>query len=234
MTTTISEAEAVRVALAGSRGKRLWVAARSLSRLMRNPEQTEEVFIMSLALNARAFPKLRERFRADANGRALLRDRPAIDSHHVDFAQLMQLPAETLGGAFARHMADQKLDPDLFQPPPGLPDDEAYIIQRIRQTHDLWHLLTGYRTDVTGEVALQGFTYGQLGVPSSLTLAALGTLRFAAEARGGGRLALARKVRAAIAAGRAAAWLPVIRWEDWWHRPLADVRSELRIVPPNN
>jgi ubiquinone biosynthesis protein Coq4 len=34
--------------------------------------------------------------------------------------------------------------------------------QRTRQTHDLWHVLTGLGTDIPGEIALQAFTYEQL------------------------------------------------------------------------
>ena len=66
--------------------------------------------------------------------------------------------------------------PDVFDgPPAGVTNERAaYVIQRLRQTHDLWHVVTGYDTDPASEVALQAFTYAQLRAPGSLVLAALG------------------------------------------------------------
>ena len=47
-----------------------------------------------------------------------------------------------------------------LHPAGAVPPDPraAYLAQRMRQTHDIWHVLTGYATDVAGEVQLQAFT----------------------------------------------------------------------------
>ena len=225
------QATAARAALTGTRLTRLRIGAGALGRLLRHPEQTEHVFVLGLALNASSFPALLARFRADPDGAALLREQPAIDSHHVDLAALAALPADTLGGAFARFLHDRQLDPDLFQPPPGLPAEAPYTAQRVRQPPDLLHVLTGHPTDVAGGVALQGFTFGQLRMPSALAIATVGTLRYGLATRGRGQARLARRVRAAMRAGRAARFLPTVRWEQMWTRPLAEVRAELGIVP---
>ena len=151
-----------------------------------------------------------------------------IDSRAVDFAALAALPADTLGGAFARHLKDNNLDPDLFQAPPGLPESVAYVVQRVRQTHDLWHVLTGYATDIPGELALQAFYYGLIGLPSSLLISLFGTLRYTRKFR---QTSLLRAVRNGYQRGRQAAFLPTIRWEDFWQQPLAEVRRRVRIEP---
>ncbi len=82
---------------------------------------------------------------------------------------------------------------------------------RMRQTHDLWHVLTGYTADVRGEILLQAFTYAQLGSPSSLLITLLGAAR---AVRGWkGQLAA---MRAAFDHGRRVRYLPTFRWEQHW------------------
>jgi ubiquinone biosynthesis protein Coq4 len=111
--------------------------------------------------------------------------------------------------------------------PPGLASPEAtYLILRVRQTHDLWHVLTGYETDESGEIALQAFTYAQLRVPSALWLGGLGALR----QRLGDPDAL-RRARAAYRRGLATAKLIPFSWEDHWGTPLAALRATLHCPP---
>ncbi len=227
-TQSPDEVAAARAALQGSVAERLWVGMRAFSRLLQNPDDTKQVFVMGLVINAHRFPGFISRFVSDPSGAALLRDRPTIDSRSVDFAALAELPPDTLGGAFARHMKENNLNPDLFQPPPGLPDSAAYIVQRIRQTHDLWHLLTGYRTDILGELALQGFYYGHIGMPSSFLISVFGTLRYAGKFR---KLHPFQTVREGYRRGKQAAFLPTIKWEDWWTLPLSEVRRRVNIDP---
>jgi ubiquinone biosynthesis protein COQ4 len=172
----MDEARAVRIALEGSRFARLRLALGALVRLLRNPDDTVEVFFLGIAVNAPQLPALMGRMASDAKGLALLCERPTIDSSTVDWQRLRALPSSTLGGAYARYLDDNKLDPDLFQPPPALPEVPRWVAQRIRQTHDIWHVLAGYAPDVEGELALQAFTYAQLGAPSARIIAVLGTL----------------------------------------------------------
>jgi ubiquinone biosynthesis protein Coq4 len=100
----------------------------------------------------------------------------------------------------------------------------AYVAQRFRQTHDLWHVITGCDTDAASEVTLQAFTFAQTGAPSAGVLAALGSVR--------GRLAgikLGRASRDAYRAGRAARYLGAFPWEDHWATPLGELRRMLGI-----
>ena len=127
-----------------------------------------------------------------------------------------------MGGAYARALAARGLDPDIFQRPPGLPDEIAYVAQRARQSHDLWHVLTGLETDIPGEIALQAFTHAQLGQNFSKLIVRFGLLFY------GARYPRAfRMVKRAAAAGRDAKFLLAVRWEDWWADSLADVRARV-------
>ena len=219
----ITEAEAIRIALQGSIPARIGVGGRALFELLRDPDDTAQVFLMGIALNGPFVPRLCERIASSPQGARLLEEQPAIDSKTVDFDRLRTLDASTLGGAYARYLSDNRLDPDLFQAPPGLPAPVSFIAQRIRQTHDIWHVLTGYSPDVPGELALQGFTFAQLRMPSPFLIATLGTMAKAPRE--------ARRVFDGYRRGAAATFLPVIRFEDHWDEPLAKVRSRLSVRP---
>lgn len=225
-TSANPELEAVQTALSGTPRAKIRVASNAVRALYDDPNDTKQVFLLGIILNAPHLERLLSRMARDIEGSKLLVERPAIDSKSVDFDALRALPATTLGGAYARYLDAEGLDPDLFQAPPGLPEVPAYLAQRIRQTHDLWHVLTGYKTDVAGEVALQAFTYAQLRMPSSAVLTLIGTLRLAAHAP---------KVIAAAwegyRRGSESAFLPVVRFEDMWADDLDSVRHRLGVRP---
>jgi ubiquinone biosynthesis protein COQ4 len=98
------------------------------------------------------------------------------------------------------------------------------VIQRMRQTHDLWHVVMNCETDPAGEVALQAFTFAQLRVPSSGILAALGSLRALPHTRQVVRDAI-KLYRLGLEAERFA----VFPWEDHWATPLVELRRMLRV-----
>jgi ubiquinone biosynthesis protein COQ4 len=218
-----TERDAVRLALSGTTWERAALGLRALVRLLRDPDDTVQVFMLGIAINASRFPGFLARFASSEEGVAMLSARPSIDSRTVDFARLRALPAETLGGAYARYLDDNRLDPDLFQAPPGLPPIPRFVVQRVRQTHDVWHVLTGYAPDVPGELALQGFTYGQLRMPSALLIATLGTLTRSPRS--------ALRVLDGFRRGAAATFLPVVRFEELWDEPLDTAREKLGIRP---
>lgn len=140
----------------------------------------------------------------------------------IDLAQLSQLPPETLGGAYARHMIGLKLDPNAFL----FPDDD-WLEQRNAIGHDIFHIIAGYDASPIGEFAVAAFTLVQYRdmlnvfvlsfVPISLTnpLWTIPLLR-----------AIARGFRMGQTSSPVVAY-PV---EDNWDKPLSQVRQELGIA----
>ena len=199
-------------------------ALRALVRVLANPEETDQVLVFSSYINAGTTTHRLERFYADPRGRKLYAERRAIDSHTVDLEALANLPAGTLGHAYATFMTSRGLTPNVFDGSPEEIHDPraAYVVQRMRQTHDLWHVVTNAETDPAGEIALQAFTYAQTRAPSTLILALTGTLRGVRERR-----VLPREVAAMFRTGRHAEKLATFPWEDHWATPLVEVRAML-------
>ena len=112
-------------------------------------------------LLAGCHPHLLARVRQCEEGAELLRDRPIIDPT-CDLQHLLGLPGGTFGKEYARWMIDQGLSPDQ-RPTDRLPadPDERYLLQRLLEVHDLWHVLSGYNCDAAGEFGMLAFTLGQ-------------------------------------------------------------------------
>lgn len=200
----------------------------ALADVIADPDRTDKVLEFTLYANAGTLGDRADRFLGDPRGKRLFDERRAIDSKTVDLEALGQLPEGTLGRAYAEFLTSRGLTPDVFDGPPQAIADprSAYVVQRLRQTHDLWHVVTGYDTDPASEVALQAFTFGQLRAPSAAILATAGTLRGVGAVR-----ALPRGVLEAFVAGRRAIAMAVFAWEDHWATPLDEVRAMLRITP---
>jgi len=202
--------------------RRLAAAAGALCRLAIEPRM-EWVSDLTDALCLPAMARMAERLQGDAEGRRLLAERPRIDSNRVDFDALAELPEGTLGREFVRFLREHRITPDSFRLPVGYFEDvPAYVTLRLRQTHDLWHLLTGYPPTTCGELVLSAFIFAQVGAPSSLLVAILGPLRYGVGQRG-----LKRQVLAAYRRGRATGRLTSFFWEDHWNEPLEAVRARL-------
>ncbi|MEZ4437977.1 MAG: Coq4 family protein [Polyangiaceae bacterium] len=219
------EATAIQIGLNGSFFDRLRVAHRAGWALIQDSEDTRQVFLLGAAVNGPRVPQLLARFLAEDGGYDLMVRGAAIDSRHVDYDALRQLPVGTLGRAYVDFLERNDLDPDLFQAPPGLPRAIAYLAQRMRQSHDLWHVVTGYGTDVAGEIELQAFTYAQVKLPLSFLLTFFGILR-----HGLAHPRLFWTIFRAYGRGRRAAFLPVVDWEARFADPLSDVRRDLGLA----
>jgi ubiquinone biosynthesis protein COQ4 len=203
-------------------------ALQALGRVVANPDATDQVLVFSTYANAGSMHRRIHRFFNDPAGQRLYREQRAIDSRTIDLDALAALPAGTLGHAYAHFLRSRGFTPDVFDGPPADIHDPraAYVVQRIRQSHDLWHTVTGHDTNPAGEIALQAFTFGQLRAPSTLVLSMVGTLKGLREKHD-----LPLDVIAAFRAGKAAKPLITFPWEDHWSTPLADVRALLGVTP---
>ncbi len=68
--------------------------------------------------------------------------------------------------AFITFSLAELLSRRAFLSPPRFVDDAelAFVLTRMREVHDLWHVLLGCHTDVLGELAVKGFEFVQVSV----------------------------------------------------------------------
>lgn len=208
-------------------------AARSLARLIADPERTQEVFELIDALSDPSDDRSLRAFASDPRGRALLDERPSLLAALSDRQRLRTMTPGSLGHAYARFMDAADLSADGLveaseRDGVGPQDTESdWHGRRLRDSHDLWHVLTGYGRDEAGELALLAFTYGQLpnrGIGLIVLAGAVIGLLHA----GFGWPAYLRQAKRRGAAAEALQFAP---FERWLQRPLDDVRRDCGITP---
>jgi ubiquinone biosynthesis protein COQ4 len=211
-------------------------ARAALKRLMANPDDTGEVFVVIRSLSGRSFERLLRRVRRDPMGARVLRERRDLIPVLSDSETLLALPEETLGHRYASFVAREQISATgLAEASTFGRDDEfadfdpeaAAFGSRLRDMHDLWHVVTGYDRDVLGELALLAFTYEQTRNPG------IGYIVNTVERRirKGGNEQVSDFLRDATARGKNAKFLPAADWEALLMQPLDDVRRELRVDP---
>ncbi len=195
-------------------------------RLVRDPDRLEEVFTVADSLvNDEILADLTRSFAEDPRGARALITRPRIGK--IDLAELRQLPEGTLGRAYAEHMIANGLDPTAI---PTLASDDPYSFVRahLYEAHDVWHAVTGFKTDVAGELGLQAFGLAQF--PSRLgALLIAGGLLHALLTNFDDRDARMTEIARGWILGKRAEKLFGVAWGEMWSRPLAEVRRELGI-----
>lgn len=102
-------------------------------------------------------------------------------------------------------------------------------MRRFRQTHDVWHTLLGLGIAGHEEVIIHSFSYGQLRLPVSALIMVFGTMKHLVLERRWG--ALRHSMLDAYRAGRDAAPLMPVYWEDMWDESLDAVRARYRLQP---
>lgn len=198
-------------------------ALSALAVLARDHTRLDQVLVFTQAMNHGRLARIAERIEHTPGGAELFAAKPRIDRRHVDFDALRRLPDGTLGREYTRFLDDSGITPDVFEELPAVGDERiAWMMLRMRQTHDLWHVLTGYTPDVPGEIRLQAFTFAQTNAPSAFLLTVFGTVRWTLAKKGH-----VGEVMRAYRRGKATKWLPTFRWEDHWTTPLSELRQML-------
>jgi ubiquinone biosynthesis protein COQ4 len=210
-------------------------AFEALVKLVQNPDDLPQVFTVIESFSGPAHALNVRRLRGTAAGARLLRDQPDITPVLRDREALARLPEGSLGRAYLAFMESEGITAEGIvaaseegrrEPAEKSAPDVAYFEQRMRDTHDLWHAVTGYRGDVLGEAALLGFSFAQTRNPAIalIVLAALLKTREAPEAR--------RLIVEGFRRGRRASWLVDMEWESLLALPVEEVRARLGVDAP--
>lgn len=210
-------------------------ALRAFRRLVRNKEDTAQVFEIMRALSGGSIARGYNRMLDTMEGgrQAFLREELA---HKLDDpVWLARFPAGSVGGAYrafreargftAEGLADEarKVAPLVDAPHPII-----WYSRRLRDVHDIWHVLTGYGTDALGEACVVSFSYGQTG---NLGFAFIGWGAAREIRREVSAVPARRAVWQAYRNGKAARWLPGLDYEALFEQPLEQVRERLNIRP---
>lgn len=169
----------------------------------------------------------------DTGARRILEKRPSLAAGDLDLEVLRRYPAGTLGHALSQYYAANEI-PFCTTQAAEHPID--YFSKRYRETHDIYHVVTGYGTDVVGEMELQACVMGNLGHRSPRLMLPLGFVgaRVSDDFLGSSRQPVRvgvidyyRRVFAAYRRGKRAVPLLDVMFEDHWGSLVLELRRRL-------
>jgi ubiquinone biosynthesis protein COQ4 len=211
-------------------------AFRAVRRLIRDKEDTGQVFEIMRALTGSSIPDGYRRLLKTAEGGRIAYARPEFAERLSDPAWIKQFGPGTVGAAYRDFVAPRGLTAEgLAMESRKLKDVDidaqhphAWYSRRLRDVHDVWHVLTGYGTDGLGEACVVAFSYAQTKSLGFGFIGLIAALEFE-------RLRLGQPyLRAAFEAwrnGGKAEWLPVEDYEALFAEPLTEARLRLNIAP---
>ena len=144
--------------------------------------------------------------------------------------QLLTYPPDSLGYRFAAHLVAHQFDPGFYRPCDVI-DDLTYVRLRRSQTHDIQHVVTGFDTDLAGELGLQAFQLAQMKSPLAIVLLTSGMIHSLADSQT--LNAHMQQIHWGWEMGLKAKPLLAQKWEEQWEKPLLQWQRELGIAPIN-
>jgi ubiquinone biosynthesis protein COQ4 len=197
---------------------RLRIGLHALNILKDDPGNAYYGPLLNACLDGETYAKLARAWRESAAGRRLLDERPTLQGRELDLEALARLPAGTLGHEFVRYYRDNGIEPFVTTFP--IESDVDYLSKRYRETHDLLHVITGYGTDERGEMELQAFVLGNLGLRQAALILAVSVPRQIARAGLSGVGAYFGKLRSAFRRGRRSREMLSVSYEELWEQPV--------------
>lgn len=147
----------------------------------------------------------------------------------IDLEALSQLSRGTLGHTYATVMNALGYDPNFFRQR-EIETDADWLTMRLRKTHDLVHLVTGFGP-TGGELGVLSIQAVQIGYPSAVVLQ-IASMGMALKQQPEKLPGLTQQVARGM--GMAIQMKPLIaqRWEDGWDKTVRQWREDLNITDP--
>jgi ubiquinone biosynthesis protein COQ4 len=138
-------------------------------KLIADKEDTEQVFHIIAALRGRKFRTIASKFWHSEKGQRILASNQRLIDVLDDHDTIKKLPAGTVGRAYVDFMEREGLSAAGLEAEYAKFTDAGVRFEdgidrygdRLRDTHDMLHVLTGYGRDALGEQCVLAFTYAQ-------------------------------------------------------------------------
>lgn len=213
-----------------------WGAAfKAMRRLLRDKEDTGQVFEIMRALNGSSTAKGYHRLLTTPQGGRIAYEREEFAQRLMDDAWLDSLPKGSVGAAYRHFVRSENLSAEGLAEVSRQNAKEvdvahpyAWFGRRTRDIHDIWHILSGYHRDGLGEACLVAFSYAQTG---GLGWAFIGAAAAAKSRKAAKRHPYARAIWQGYQRGKAAKWLLGEDYHRLMAEPLEAARARLNITP---
>ena len=217
-----------------------------MQKLLADKEATDEVFQIIRALNGDSFERSFQTFLKHPDAPGLIDAAEVLPPVLDDHARWLALPEGTFGREYVEFMRREGLTAaGLVEESLKSPESRdwrtridplrLWYADRSRDTHDMFHILTGLGRDALGEAMVLSFTYPQHGRGLGLRfIAFVGAREVATRFRRhtGRRIPWRRALRECRDMGERAAHLEATDLVNLFPLPLSEVRARLNIGEP--
>lgn len=212
-------------------------ALKALRRLIADKDDTGQVFEIMNALSGSSIKRGYDKLLDHPHGGVAAYERPELADLLQDREMLKALPDGSLGRAYLAFIEEQdfsayglagesqKVEDSLIE----VAHPHAWYARRLRDIHDLWHVITGYEADALGEACLVAFSYSQTRSKGFGLIGLAAAVQFMRAKTG---YPAARSIMRAFKDGRKAAWLPGLDYQSVLSMPLEELRARYRIADP--
>jgi ubiquinone biosynthesis protein COQ4 len=206
--------------------RRIRVGLQSLMVLKDDMANPYYARLLHLSFDREVYMRLASRMREDHSFDGIFDPQRKVPGGTWTLEALGQLPEGTLGQRFTRYYLDHGIQPFDYEFP--LVDDVEFLAKRYRETHDIHHIVTGYGIDPLGEIEIQAFYYGNLGLRHAafITFASFFTARVQRDST----YSLARRLYAAYRRGKASPMILGVPFDELWELPVTEIAA--RYVAP--
>jgi ubiquinone biosynthesis protein COQ4 len=210
----------------------------AILRVYRNKEATYEIYRIMGALDGPAVERHFQAFAASDTGRHVLAAKRDLKTLLDDRDRLASMPEGSVGRAYVDFVTREGLSAEAFQAEMDSSgevfdkagEDRKRYLHRIRHTHDIVHVMTGYGRDLVGELSQLAFTRPQNDSDAFLLIMIFGYFKCLQEYPG---LPLRKCLAEGRRLGRQCKNLLHADWEALMPRPLEEVRDYLNVGVPS-
>jgi len=205
--------------------------------LIKDKENTEEVFHIFESLPWKGVVPAARAYFASDKGRKVRASEPYLVPILDDHAALRRMPAGSVAHAYCDFMEREGLTAQglideyakFSAERPDYNDQLEWYYRRMRDTHDLLHVLTGYGRDALGEACVLAFTYSQQPAPANLFISYMAGLNI--RKRGTTNAPILRAIREGQRLGKACPRIAEQSIRELLAMPLDEARAKLNITP---
>lgn len=196
----------------------------------REPTNFRSAVLFFFGFGGRDDGAIIERMRAHPEGSRILSERIPLPEEVLAPAPLADLPEDTLGHQYWKHCHEAGIDPAFISVESQkvareypATDEHKFVYDRYRDSHDLWHVLTGYGLDMAGEAGIIAWTYGQTRNKGYLLIFLLNALMCLRR----GRPDVLWTCWKGYRYGKRSPLLLAVDWHEHLRRPIDEVRADL-------
>ncbi|XP_014476724.1 PREDICTED: UDP-sugar transporter UST74c-like [Dinoponera quadriceps] len=208
--------------------QRVLLTAGSAAISLANPHRGDMIACLGEITGTNALVHCHRMLKSTAEGQRILEQKPRINTSTVDLSYLKDLPPGTVGRIYRDFLDNNNVSPDDRMTVRYVDDTElAYVMQRYREVHDIFHAVLLMPTTMLGEVSVKWVEALQMHLPMCVGAAIFGASRLRPRQR---QLYLKHYLPWSVDTGRKAKFLLGVYYEERWEQSLEDLHKEMNIT----